>query len=764
MKNFQIFRYLKKWMPLVALFFVVMTAVAYRFLAGKQEYVASAVIRYKNEEAIDGLAPDGSEIDVAEINSSDIIAQAMKNLGLNLDDYSVEELCASIAASPILQEDTVVIQEALNEEGERYTEKPTEYAVTCTMGSDSSEDFVRNLLNEVLDVYFSEYSSEHINHSQISNDVKGIVAKNYDYLELVEKIGDELSETINELNNYINSDNEFRSSRTGYSFLEIQSQFILLHDVNLYRLYSLILGNQITRDEEILTARYLDRIAEYSLDGRKAREEIDDSNRIINSYVEKMRNSGNTNIDFNYILDEVYDKNKDDETETETRSSSRKFTDVDRTVEYDTLLENWVDAKDDLDKSLIDEAYSKYILGIYQSEEGAAPTADKILAELEETEKEIQASQQPDTGAAPQTGAAEVPGTASAEGMETPDTTQDGGTASIAAAQAADVTKGSAADTENSAAAQTDETKSPAAAQEAGAAPAEVQTAETAGPDAAQAGGTEIPGAVQTGSSEFSDEISAEQESTAQAVVSRKASPDEIESEINELLLRMDELYMIADETSDEYNEYLGALNIQTLTSVIAQPALNLKLYIAIIAVVFLIIGCCGAILAGRIGDILEYVFLRDAQTGCMNRVSCDNYIQGMSKKILPGGFCCVNLLLRNQRELNAAIGREKADDVLAQMGQTLKDIFGNRKNSFIGYNGSGQFWTFFEDGNEEGLEQELGRFAIVMKDRFGEYPVTYALGGVNAGEAGDYQLRSLISKSVTGRKEYMTGQESKES
>lgn len=680
MKNFQIFRYLKKWMPLVALFFVAMTAVAYGFLAGRQKYVASAVIRYNNEEAIDGLAPDGSEIDVAEINSSDIVAQAMKNLDLDTDEYSVEELCAAITASPILQEETVVIQEALNEEGERYTEKPTEYAVTCTMGSDSSEDFVRNLLNEVLDVYFSEYSSDHINHSQIGNDVKGLVAKNYDYLELTEKIGDELGETINELNNYINSDNKFRSARTGYSFLEIQGQFILLRDVNLYRLYSLILGNQTTRDEEILTARYLDRIAEYSLDGRKAKEKISDSDEIINSYVDKMRNSGNTNLDFNYILDEVYDKDKDNTDGTST--SNRKFTDVDRSVEYDTLLKNWVEAKDDLDNSLIDEAYCRYILGIYQSENGVAPTGDEILAELEAEEYETTTVQQT------------APSEEQADGTET-----------VATAS-------------------------------------EEPQAETMGEP---------------------DETLTEEEDTAQTVVSRKASPDEIEGEINELLLRMDALYTIADETRDEYNEYLGALNIQTLTSVTAQPVLNLKLYTAIIAVVFLIIGCCGAILAGRIGDILEYLFLRDPQTGCMNRVSCDNYIQSMSKKILPSDFCCVNLLLRNQHELNSAIGREKADSVLTQMGQTLKDMFGGRKNSFIGYNGSGQFWAFFESGNEDQLEQEIERFVIVMKDRFSEYPVTYALGGINAGEAGDYQLRSLISKSVTGREEYVTRQDTEE-
>ena len=74
MKNFQLFRYLKKWMPLIVLFFAVMTVFSYQLLHSRQTYIASAVIEYQkmgqeeeSEPTEDGKAPDGMPIDVTEI-------------------------------------------------------------------------------------------------------------------------------------------------------------------------------------------------------------------------------------------------------------------------------------------------------------------------------------------------------------------------------------------------------------------------------------------------------------------------------------------------------------------------------------------------------------------------------------------------------------------------------------------------------------------------------------------------------------------------
>jgi len=297
MKQFQIFRYLKRWLPLIVCFFIGMTLLASRVLAKKQTYTASAVIEYANGDAKEGRAPDGSAIDVSEIASAGNMAKVMENLGLSPASYSLDTLCASIRVEPIIEEQAQNVQQALNEEGKEYTEQPTAYIVSCKLDASGSAGFARDILSELLDVYFSDYSNKHINQEQVSNQTRDLIRTDYDYLEMVEQIDAQLTETVNTLHNRYQREQGFRSADTGYSFSELRDQFKLVLDVDVPRLYALILGSRVTKDRTVLLDKYQNRIAGYGLDGRSAQEDIGDIQRIIETYVEKMRQSGNTDID-----------------------------------------------------------------------------------------------------------------------------------------------------------------------------------------------------------------------------------------------------------------------------------------------------------------------------------------------------------------------------------------------------------------------------------------------------------------------------------
>ncbi len=629
MKKFQLFRYLKKWRLLIILFCVGMTSMAYQILEKRQQYVASSVIEYSNEEAKDGLAPDNTQINVSEIYSSSNMAKAMENLGLSPEAYGLDILCAGIHVEPIIEEQAVNIQEAVNEEGEEYTVQPTAYTVSCTLDSSGSEELARNILNELLDVYFSDFSKKHINQEQVDNHTKDLVDKDYDYLEMVENIDAQLGASVDALNGrYLRAWN-FRSASTGYSFADLRDQFDLLRNVDISRLYSLILGNQITKDRELLLDKYRNRIANYNLDGTKAQEDMADIQQVIDSYVDKMRESGNTNIDFNYILSDVYDR--------EWLKEENDYKPPNRTVQYDTLLRSWIGSHNDWDYAQIDAAYCSYVIGVYQSDEAIA----------ENTE---------------------------AEGEDRP------------------------------------------------------LQAET------------IP-------------------SVSLPEAGRFVSKETVEEEIGAVISRMNDLYDIVTKTNEEYNEYLGAANIRILSGTQVHPAFSMKLYMAIVAVFFLLVGCCGAILLGRIGDILEYAFLRDGSTGCMNRVSCDHYIQEHENRVLPLGMCCLNLQITNQRELNDIYGRQETDQALKEVGRILLEILGNRKDSFVAYNGSGQFWAFFIKEEAETVEQEVRRLGIILAQSLSHLPVAYQMGAVNVGERALYRIRGLLSGALKERKSYLTGE-----
>ena len=219
----------------------------------------------------------------------------------------------------------------------------------------------------------------------------------------------------------------------------------------------------------------------------------------------------------------------------------------------------------------------------------------------------------------------------------------------------------------------------------------------------------------------------------------------------------MNGLYDKVAQTNVEYNEYLGAQSIRILSSASLVSSINLKFYMAIIAVFFLLVGCGGAVLLGRAGDILEYLFLRDRTTGCMNRPSCDSYIEKWKEKPLSSKMCCCNIQITNQREMNEQYGRDQVDSALKEFGRVLRELFEDRKNGFVGYNGSGQFWAFFEKESSETIAEIQEHAALVLAQTLSSYSFSYQLGAVNAGDLEQFYLRNLISQAVKERKPYKT-------
>ena len=92
------------------------------------------------------------------------------------------------------------------------------YIVSCTLDNHGSDGQARNILNELLDVYFSHYSNKHINQDQVTNQTKNLIQTDYDYLEMVEAIDAQLAETIDSLHVRYMRAQGFRSIDTGYSF------------------------------------------------------------------------------------------------------------------------------------------------------------------------------------------------------------------------------------------------------------------------------------------------------------------------------------------------------------------------------------------------------------------------------------------------------------------------------------------------------------------------------------------------------------------
>ena len=355
--------------------------VFYVFLEKRQTYTASALIEYSNAEAAEGKAPDGSKIDTSEIYAADVMKEVFDRMGLEYSQYNLDKVRSRIRVQTVFSEEEKAVQEAQNEQGEESETKPTKYMVSFTAtheDSDAPEVFAGQVIDNMLDVFLKKYGENHIVGGSVVNDISGLDEGHYDYLETVELIEQSVENTITKLSSRIQSETIYRSSETGYSFNDLYREFSLIGENDIPNLFAYILNNRVTKDRDVLISKYQNRIENYHINNEASQEEIARIKEIIDSYIRMMRESGNTSITYEYILDEIHDNYYKDE-------EADQWLKPDETVEYDVLLENYLKDRNSYENALIDIAYCEYILGIYSQ---GVPDSDLFVDAEAETANE----------------------------------------------------------------------------------------------------------------------------------------------------------------------------------------------------------------------------------------------------------------------------------------------------------------------------------------------------------------------------------------
>ena len=605
MKGFQVKRYLKKFSAIIVLFSVLGTAVFYLFIQNQQSYNATAVIGYTNEDAVAGLAPDQTEINTNEINSAKVVDMTFNKLGLSYTEYYAGDIRSRIKVEPVISAESELIEESLNEEGEEYTQEPTEYLITFTANNAEGEEFARNFLNTLISQYTLYYSENHVSQSESGNDLSEIYTKNYDYIEMMEQIDTTTQTTMEELSSRAAFDEQFRSAKTGYSFYDLYYRFELLRENVLSDIFAEILNQKITKDQDVLLSKYRNRVNEYEIENIKNDDESEAIWDIIESYVNMMSESDNTNITYEYILDEVYDTYNDQvsqQTEEETGSETEETPEVDRTVEYDQLMYDYVDDRTSYEHAVIDMVYCEYIEQI------------------------------------------------------------------------------------------------------------------------------------------FSGTVTSDEETLTY-----------IEGRIEELVNELNNLYDLVAMTNEEFNSYLGAMNISTLSSVNVTENINLVLYTLVAFVGLFVFASAISIVFGRTGDIVDYYLHVDRMLGIPNRAMCDAYIAKREKNILPVDFYCCVIKISNLGKLNDQYGREEGNKVLKYFAGLIQEIFATGENSddFVAHNGSGYFMIMGRCRDKDELIQKESFLEMAVKEKNKELTadILYQIGTAIAGEEKIFNIRKLSSK-----------------
>ena len=587
MKPFQVTRYIKKFTAVIiaasliagVLFFLIAQFIV-------QKYTAAVVLRY----------PNGSNIVTSEIYSSNIISKVMDNLKMDKQKINMDSIRNSISVTPIIPEEETLLQQSVIEQGTSYTIDPNTYLVTFSSNVSMGREFPRTVLNEILDVYFNWYGENYENTSGGANNISDLDKKDYDYIEMMEVVDTFLDNTIDSISAKIDLDDRFRSYDSGYSFSDLYNEFAYIKDVLATEISADIIANTVTKNKEVLISKYNKRNKLMEITNTANDEEITKIKEIINTYVKMMKDSGNTDITYEYILDQVYDNFYRDENGVIQSQG-------DSTVEYDRLLTAYVLDRTTFEHNILNVAYNQYIIDAF----------------------------------------------------------------------------------------------------------------------------TDAP------------------------EVSPQDQQDDIQKRITALVERTNNLYSILNVTNDEFNEYLGASKVLALCSIGVTDRIPVAMLTVFIVLVFGVLGCGGAILLGRVEDIVDYYAFTDKVDGLPNRASCDNYLAARDNKPLFGEFTIVVFRLTNLRDENARLGRETGDKMMKSFVETITGVFMPSEDVFVGNNGSGQYLVFAKGYSKKKSMECIGQInmEIQLANNDTDYNIKYSVGMAEAADDGCYNIRKLLSMAM---------------
>ncbi len=625
MKNFQLLKYIKKLWLLILVFCFAATGFVHMNLKNSNTYVASEVIQYNDPQAEQGLAPTGEKLDVGEIKSSAVLSKVVNRMGLT-GIYSVDSLISRISITPVPEADKVARKEAKLEEGEEYVYEPSTFVVSFTATNAEGSAFARTILDETLDVYFAEYSQKYVNVAPADNTTEKLYDADYDYIEMLELIDTSIDETLSTLYQRMAQNPYYRSTASGVSFNDLADEFNYLRHVKVSELFSKVYKHQLTKNKAVLVSDYTTRIDNNNIANEKERSVVEDIVVVIDAYVEKMRNSGNTNITYEYILDNLHERNL----------IEQNFT-GDQTVTYDELIYSWRDHNEQKEHQVIDSAYCRYVIDTFEKCTGGC-----------------------------------------------------GGACAGAAVTC----------------------------------------------------------------SELCDATYAQKRAA-------------VDSEIRALVDELGVLYQKTMQTNDEYNAYLGASNISVLSSASVKQSINVNLY-TLIAFAFLIIVCFGgAIVLGRLGDIVNYIFYTDHLTEFFNRAYFDKYLKSMDKKLLDSGVVYSMVDIANLAAINMQYSRQTGDEIIKMFTTYLKESFGKTNAMFI-YNGNGSFVVLAEGTDYITIEDILALFKLRLKEReeHTDIRIEYKVGIAENMKA-NLTARKLLTETIASKQLFvsdLTAQEKEES
>ena len=263
--------------------------------------VAVAVLALDYEGAEQGLAPDGSSLDISYIKSSYIIQNALSSVELS-KNVSVASIQSNIVITGILTDATKETQEKLDNllevKSSEYAkllqtftlEYRAQYIITLNNGFKDGNsktklpsEEVSILLSSIIESYVKYYNDTYLDHTLPNNQLGAVDTDTLDYLDIL----DEIYSSLTYLEGYCEAKshylNDFRTS-DGLSFSDLASVIYTIKSSDIDYIYSYIYLNNVFKDSHMALTNYKYQKREATLELSEVNESITTIKNSIDNY------------------------------------------------------------------------------------------------------------------------------------------------------------------------------------------------------------------------------------------------------------------------------------------------------------------------------------------------------------------------------------------------------------------------------------------------------------------------------------------------
>lgn len=279
---------LLKGKKVIALFLVVaiLLSTVVSFYLRENNKMAKIIISLNFEGIESGLNPDGTKFDINVINSPAVLLRALESLEMNELDITIDSIRRNLTITPIVPKQIANYIQSQIEEGKEYTYFPNEFVITLnvdnTRGIKNSN--VKELLDEIINSYAEYFKENYSEERMLANIINSIDYDYYDYPEISNLLKNQIEIMQNYLNSKAAQSSGFRSSKTGYTFEDINKSLDLIKTIELNRMNSLIGAFNLTKSVEKLIINYEYIIKMNELEKKKKESELEVAKEMMESY------------------------------------------------------------------------------------------------------------------------------------------------------------------------------------------------------------------------------------------------------------------------------------------------------------------------------------------------------------------------------------------------------------------------------------------------------------------------------------------------